>query len=30
MVNTLKHRNGEKEKWKKWKEKKKEKLKTTA
>ena len=24
MLNTLKHRNGEKEKWKKWKERKKE------
>ena len=30
MINTLKHRNGEQEKWKKWKEKKKEKLRTTA
>lgn len=30
MVNTLKQRNGEKEKWKKSKEKKKEKLRTTA
>ena len=30
MLNTLKHRNGEKRKWKKSKEKKKEKSRTTA